>query len=73
MIRLAAALWLAIVLAAGAYLACRVGSGLTFRTDLMALLPMDQQDATAVELGKGLVAAESVVSWTTAVTAQIFH
>ena len=47
MIRLAAALWLAIVLAAGAYLACRVGSGLTFRTDLMALLPMDQQDATA--------------------------
>ncbi|HEX4368792.1 MAG TPA: hypothetical protein VH023_18285 [Rhodopila sp.] len=40
----AALLWLAIVLTAAAYLAWRVETGLTFRTDLMALLPTDQQD-----------------------------
>jgi predicted exporter len=45
MIRRAALLWLAVVLIAGGYLAWRVETGLTFRTDLMALLPMDQQDA----------------------------
>ena len=45
MIRRAASLWLAVVLIAGSYLAWRVETGLTFRTDLMALLPMDQQDA----------------------------
>jgi predicted exporter len=45
MLRRAALLWLVVVLIAGSYLAWRVESGLTFRTDLMALLPMDQQDA----------------------------
>jgi predicted exporter len=43
--RLPALLWLAIVLSAATYLAWRVETGLTFRTDLMALLPTDQQDA----------------------------
>ena len=45
MMRGAALSWLVIVLIAGSYLAWRVETGLTFRTDLMALLPMDEQDA----------------------------
>ena len=40
-----ALLWLAIVLLAGTYLIWRVETGLSFRTDLMALLPPEQQDA----------------------------
>lgn len=44
MIRLAALVWLIVVAAAGAYLGVRVHNGLHFRTDLMALLPRDEQD-----------------------------
>jgi predicted exporter len=43
--RTAALAWLAVVLIAGSYMAWRAEIGLTFRTDLMALLPMDEQDA----------------------------
>ena len=42
--RLAALLWLAAVLLAAGYLALRLHDGLAFRTDLMALLPREQQD-----------------------------
>ncbi|WP_431855366.1 MMPL family transporter [Azospirillum sp.] len=42
--RLAALLWLAIVLLAGGYLALRIHDGLGFRTDLLALLPREEQD-----------------------------
>lgn len=42
--RLAALLWLAVVLLAGGYLAARVQDGLGFRTDLLALLPREEQD-----------------------------
>ena len=42
--RLAALLWLAAVLLAAGYLAIRLHDGLAFRTDLMALLPREQQD-----------------------------
>src|ERR1700679_3128362 len=45
MMRGASLAWLVVVLIAGSYLAWRVETGLTFRTDLMALLPMDEQDA----------------------------
>ncbi|AWK86264.1 MMPL family transporter [Azospirillum thermophilum] len=44
--RLAALAWLALVLLAGLYLAYRVQDGLTFRTDLLALLPREEQDPT---------------------------
>jgi predicted exporter/predicted LPLAT superfamily acyltransferase len=42
--RLAAWLWLVLVLVAGGYLLLRIHDGLAFRTDLMALLPREQQD-----------------------------
>jgi predicted exporter/predicted LPLAT superfamily acyltransferase len=42
--RFPALLWLAVVVLAGAYLAVRIHDGLAFRTDLMALLPREQQD-----------------------------
>jgi predicted exporter/predicted LPLAT superfamily acyltransferase len=42
--RLAALLWLAVAVLSAAYLAVRIGQGLAFRTDLMALLPREQQD-----------------------------
>jgi len=42
--RPAALLWLAVVILAGAYLLVRIHDGLAFRTDLMALLPREQQD-----------------------------
>ncbi|MCW2236399.1 MMPL family transporter [Azospirillum canadense] len=42
--RLAAWAWLALVLLAGLYLAHRIQDGLTFRTDLLALLPREEQD-----------------------------
>ncbi|MEA2756037.1 MAG: hypothetical protein QOJ54_2326 [Aliidongia sp.] len=42
--RIAALVWLAAVLGAFAYLAIRLDDGLAFRTDLMALLPREQQD-----------------------------
>lgn len=41
--RLAALLWLAVVLLAGGYLALRIHDGLGFRTDLLALLPREEQ------------------------------
>jgi predicted exporter len=44
--RAAAALWLAVVLAATAYVGWRVERGLSFQTDLMALLPMERHDPT---------------------------
>lgn len=44
MIRRLALLWLATVLLAGGYLAFRLHEGLTFRTDLMALLPREERD-----------------------------
>jgi len=46
MIRIAAVLWLAVVALAGGYLVQRLHHGLAFRTDLMALLPREQQDPT---------------------------
>jgi predicted exporter len=39
-----AAIWLAVVVLLGVHLAWRVHQGLTFRTDLMALLPRDEAD-----------------------------
>lgn len=42
--RLAALVWLALVLLAGLHLAHRIQDGLTFRTDLLALLPREEQD-----------------------------
>ena len=54
MSRLPALLWLAIVLIAATYLAWRAETGLTFRTDLMALLPTDQQDA-AMQKASGTI------------------
>ena len=42
-----ALLWLALVLLGGAYLGWRVHAGLEFRTDLMALLPLEAQDPAA--------------------------
>lgn len=42
--RLLALLWLAAVALAACYLAIRLHDGLAFRTDLMALLPREQQD-----------------------------
>jgi predicted exporter len=42
--RIAALLWLAVAVLSAAYLAVRIGQGLAFRTDLMALLPREQQD-----------------------------
>ncbi|WP_207459183.1 hypothetical protein [Azospirillum sp. SYSU D00513] len=44
MLRLAALLWLALVVLAGGYMASRLHDGLTFRTDLLALLPREEQD-----------------------------
>ena len=39
-----ALIWLGVVMLAGGYLASRVSDGLGFRTDLMALLPREEQD-----------------------------
>src|SRR5580693_695147 len=44
MSRWMAAIWLAAVVLLGVHLAWRVHQGLTFRTDLMALLPRDEAD-----------------------------
>ena len=44
MSRIAALLWLAVVLTLGGHLAWRLHDGLNFRTDLMALLPREEQD-----------------------------
>jgi predicted exporter len=44
MTRWMAAIWLAAVVLLGVHLAWRVHQGLTFRTDLMALLPRDEAD-----------------------------
>src|ERR1700689_1037836 len=44
MTRVMAAIWLAVVVLLGTHLAWRVHQGLTFRTDLMALLPRDEAD-----------------------------
>ena len=40
-----ALLWLVVMLAASLYLGLRLANGLGWRTDLMALLPRDEQDA----------------------------
>lgn len=42
--RLVAFLWLAVVVIAAGYLGVRLSQGLTFRTDLMALLPREERD-----------------------------
>ena len=57
--RVFALLWLAVVLVAGGYLAWRIDAGLSFRTDLMALLPTDQQDAAAQRTQESVMAALS--------------
>lgn len=44
MSRVLALLWLAVLLAGGAYLAVRLHDGLPWRTDLMGLLPHDARD-----------------------------
>ncbi len=44
MTRILALVWLAAVCLAGGYLTWRVASGLTFRTDILALLPRDERD-----------------------------
>src|ERR1700681_2169057 len=44
MMRLAAFLWLIVVVLAGGYLLMRIYHGLNFRTDLMALLPEEDQN-----------------------------
>ena len=44
MTRRLALIWLVVVALAGAYLAARLHDGLTFRTDLMALLPREDRD-----------------------------
>ena len=62
--RLLALLWLAVVLTALGYLGLRVHDGLGFRTDLLALLPREEQDpvlqrandAVSRALGRRLVA-----------------
>lgn len=46
MIRIAAILWFAVVAVAAGYLGLRLMEGLTFSTDLMALLPREERDAT---------------------------
>jgi predicted exporter len=43
--RALALLWLAVLLVAALYLGARLYAGLTWRTDLLALLPRDAQDA----------------------------
>ena len=57
--RFFALLWLAVVLVAGSYLGWRIDAGLSFRTDLMALLPTDQQDAAAQRTQESVMAALS--------------
>jgi predicted exporter len=44
MTRLAALLWFVVVMCAGGYLSLRIYHGLQFRTDLMALLPQEEQN-----------------------------
>jgi predicted exporter len=44
MSRMMATIWLVVVVLSGLHLAWRVHHGLTFRTDLMALLPRDEAD-----------------------------
>ena len=44
MSRAFAAIWLVVVVLLGFNLAWRIHQGLTFRTDLMALLPRDEAD-----------------------------
>ncbi len=48
MMRLAALLWLMVVVLAGGYLLARVYHGLNFSTDLMALLPQEEQDSALI-------------------------
>lgn len=55
--RAAPLLWLVLVLAAAAHLALRAAGGITFQTDLMALLPQEERDP-AVQAAKERVAAE---------------
>jgi predicted exporter len=57
--RLAALLWLAVVLAAGLYLGWRLHEGLAFRTDLLALLPREAQDPAAQHADDVVTAALS--------------
>ncbi|NUB05973.1 hypothetical protein FW320_07265 [Azospirillum sp. Vi22] len=62
--RLGALLWLALVLLASGYLALRLHDGLGFRTDLLALLPREEQapvlqranDAVTKALGRRVLA-----------------
>lgn len=55
----AAALWVVVVLIAAGYLAMRVADGLAFRTDLLALLPQEQQDPAAQRANDLVTAALS--------------
>ena len=59
MIRLAAWLWFAVVLLSVGYLGLRLHDGLQFRTDLLALLPQEQQDAAAGRIGERVATAVS--------------
>ena len=57
--RVLAAFWLAIVLLLGGNLAWRIHDGLTFRTDLMALLPRDEANPALQRVGDAITQALS--------------
>jgi len=57
--RLAAFLWLAVVIVAGGYLFVRIDSGLNFQTDLMALLPREEHNPTLQRVNDTVVSALS--------------
>ena len=57
--RIAAGLWLVIVMAAALYLGLRLHDGLVFRTDLLALLPREAQDPAAQHANDVVTAALS--------------
>jgi predicted exporter len=57
--RVAAGLWLVIVMAAALYLGLRLHDGLVFRTDLLALLPREAQDPAAQHANDVVTAALS--------------
>ena len=59
MIRLLSLLWIAVVALSGAYLGIRMADGVTFNTDLLALMPRDAQD---IELQRATDAATDALS-----------
>lgn len=59
MMRLAALLWLVLVMGAALYLGLRLHDGLAFRTDLLALLPREAQDPATQHANDVVTAALS--------------